>query len=280
MPDDSFNRYCEDLLLGYNRRNTKALTRHLESLCRFLREEGNHVVQTMFGGSVQKGTYVTGLSDVDVLLIVNESSLVNQSPSDVIEYVRDTIQRRLQNNSITAGRLAVTVDYADGTEIQMLPAIRTRTAGVRIAESGSTHWSNVVHPERFAEKLAEVNSARDGRVVPVVKLAKAMADCFITRESRKIIGYHMESLAIDAFKGYQGALDPTSMLIHFLEHSIEAVKRPITDSTGQSRFVDEYLGPADSKLRERASMYFGQMRGKVNSCKTRATFNDLFCIEN
>ena len=74
MPDDNFNQYCEDLLVGYNRRNTKALTRHLESLCGFLRGQGNHVVQTMFGGSVQKGTYVNGLSDVDVLLIVNESS--------------------------------------------------------------------------------------------------------------------------------------------------------------------------------------------------------------
>ena len=74
MPDDNFNRYCEDLLVRYNRRNTRALTRHLESLCSFLREEGNHVVQIMFGGSVQKGTYVTGLSDVDLLLIVNESS--------------------------------------------------------------------------------------------------------------------------------------------------------------------------------------------------------------
>ena len=95
MSVDNFNRYCEDLLEIYNRRNTMALTRHLESLCRFLREEGNHVVQTMFGGSIEKGTYVTGLSDVDVLLIVNESSLVNQPPVKVKNYVRDTVKRRL-----------------------------------------------------------------------------------------------------------------------------------------------------------------------------------------
>ena len=144
MPDDNFNKYCEDLLVRYNRRNTKALTRHLESLCRLLREEGNHIVQTMFGGSVQKGTYVTGLSDVDVLLIVNESSLVNQPPAKVITYVRDTIKRRLPQNPVSAGKLAVTVKYADGNEIQMLPAIRTKT-GVRIAHpealSGAT-WHN------------------------------------------------------------------------------------------------------------------------------------------
>ena len=247
MPDDRFNEYCEALLAQYTRKNTQTVTQRLESLCGFLRQEGD-VVQTMFGGSVKKGTYVTGLSDVDVLLIVNQSSLVNQSPAKVIEYVRETIQHRLRQNTVSAGNLAVTVSYSDGTEIQILPAIRTNTGGVRIAEFGSTKWSNVARPDDFARKLAKVNTARDGRVVPVIKLAKAMADCFITRPSRKISGYHMESLAIDAFRDNQGPLDPKAMLVHLLGHSMDAVMSPIADSTGQSRYVDEYLGPADSNL--------------------------------
>ena len=275
MPDDRFNEHCEAFLAQYTRRNTQTVIQRLESLCGFLRQKGN-VVQTMFGGSVRKGTYVTGLSDVDVLLVVNESSLVNQSPSDVIEYVRDTIQRQLPNNTVSAGNLAVTVRYAKGTEIQLLPAIRTRTEGIRIAEPGSTQWSNVARPDDFAEKLAKVNTARNGRVVPMIKLAKAMVDCFITHEDRKIKGYHMESLAIDAFKDYQGPLDPKNMLIHLLGHAMDAVKSPITDSTGQSRYVDEYLGQAGSKERERASTYFGQMRAEVRRCKTKAEFNKLF----
>ena len=280
MVEDRFNEWCEALLVRYNRRNTRAVTRHLESLCGFLRQEGNHVVQTMFGGSVHRRTYVTGLSDVDVLLIVNHSSLVNQSPAKVIEYVRDTIQQRLRQNTVTAGNLAVTVSYADGIEIQILPAIRTNTRGIRIAEPGSTGWSNVVQPEDFARKLTAVNHARNGRVVPVIKLAKAMADCFITRPSRKFSGYHIESLAIDAFRNYQGPQDPKSMLNHLLSHSMTAVMRPITDSTGQSTYVDEYLGPANCNLRKRASTYFGQLRAKVNSCETKKEFDDLFCERN
>lgn len=280
MTDGNFNNYCEVLLARYNRRNTKAITRHLESLCGFLRQKGNHVVQTMFGGSVQKGTYVTGLSDVDVLLIVNQSSLVSQSPASVVKFLRDTIQQRLPMNPVRAGKLAVTVSYADGNEIQILPAIRRNAGGVRIADSESTTWSKVVRPDDFARKLAEVNKARKGRAVPVIKLAKAMADCFITRKSRKITGYHVESLAIDAFRNYSGPLDPKSMLMGLLSHSIHAVMRPITDSTGQSRYVDEYLGPAGSSHRKRASTYFGQMRAKVNSCRTRAEFGDMFCEGN
>ena len=225
-------------------------------MCDILRHEDDLVVQTKFGGSVQKGTYVTGLSDVDVLLIVNQSSLVNKPPSKVIAYVRDTIQLRLPKNTVRAGKLAMTISYAD------------------------TKWSSVVHPERFAERLIKVNNARGGRVVPVIKLAKAMADCFIKDPNRKISGYHMESLAIDAFKGYEGELSSRSMLVHFLGYSVKAAMSPIADSTGQSRYVDQYLGPADSQLRRGASTQFGQMRGKVNSCRTKEEFNRLFCEGN
>ena len=242
--------------------------------------EERHVVQTMYGGSVQRGTYVTGLSDVDVLLIVNQSSLVNQPPARVVQQVRKTIKGRLPNNSVRAGNLAVTVEYASGIEIQVLPAIRTNSGGVRIAELGSTSWSNEVHPEDFASGLAEVNDANNGRVVQVIKLSKAMANCHIGRPSRKFSGYHLEALAIRAFRNYRGPQDTKSMLNHFLSNSVTAVKSPIADTTGQSEYVDEYLGPANSRLRNRASTYFSQMRGKVNSCRTRAQFNDLFCEGN
>ena len=161
---------------------------------------------------------MTGLSDVDALLIVNQSSLVNQTPAKVIEYVRDTIQRRLPQNPVSAGKLAVTVKYSKGPEIQVLPAIR-RKKGIRIAEPGGAKWSNVARPDDFAEELAKVNAAGDGRLVPVIKLAKAMADCLITQEDRKLSGYHMESLAINAFTDYQGPQDPKAMLNRLLRHS-------------------------------------------------------------
>ena len=102
MPDDRFNEYCEALLAQYTRKNTQTVTQRLVSLCGFLRQKGD-VVQTMFGGSVRKGTYVTGLSDIDALLIVNQSSLMNQIPASVIESVRETIQHRLRQNTVSAG---------------------------------------------------------------------------------------------------------------------------------------------------------------------------------
>ena len=63
MPDDNFNRYCGELLARYTRRNQQTVTRHLESPCNMIRNQG-HAVQTMYGGSVQRDTYVTRLSDI------------------------------------------------------------------------------------------------------------------------------------------------------------------------------------------------------------------------
>ena len=46
MSDDNFNRYCEQLLVQYKRRNTKAVTRHLRGVCDILSHEDDHMVQT------------------------------------------------------------------------------------------------------------------------------------------------------------------------------------------------------------------------------------------
>ncbi len=280
MTTDNFNRFCERLLVGYNRRNTATLTSRLESLCGYLRDQGHATVQTVFGGSVRRGTFVNGLSDVDALVTVENTALATRPPAEAITYVQEIVQRRLPQNTVAAGRMAVTVEYADGTEIQLLPALRTSSGGIRIAEPGSTRWSNVVRPDSFATKLAQVNQANNGRVILAIKLAKAIADCFISRPSRKISGYHMESLAIDAFNGYQGPQDPKAMLLHLFTHSMTAALRPIRDPSGQSRHVDDHLGRANSSLRRRTSTYFGQMRAEVRECRTRQQFDDLFCEGN
>ena len=89
-------------------------------------------MQTMFGGSVQKGTYVTGLSDVDVLLdsepvfAKEQASLEGHSLRGRYDHPTAASQESRQRK----GKLAVTVSYSDKTEIQILPAIRTTTDGV------------------------------------------------------------------------------------------------------------------------------------------------------
>ena len=62
MPDDNFNRYCEELLARYTRRNQQAVTRHLESLCNLIRNEG-HAVQTMYCSFVSETGSMSGIAN-------------------------------------------------------------------------------------------------------------------------------------------------------------------------------------------------------------------------
>ena len=116
LSDDRVNGYLRERLRDYNDRDTEAIQRHLRGLRDALRQTGNEVIETRFGGSVIRNTYVDGLSDVDVLLIVNDTSLSGRNPREVIEKMAELIQRRMPRTDVSAGDMAVTVKYADGHE--------------------------------------------------------------------------------------------------------------------------------------------------------------------
>ena len=224
---------------------------------------------------VSRHTYVDGLSDVDVLLIVNDSSLSGRDSRAVIQRMAELIQHRMPRTQVSTGHLAVTITYADDHEIQVLPAIRTK-AGIRIANPGRNEWSGVLHPERFAQKLTEVNQANGGRVIPTIKLTKALANRVIRSDKDKINGYHIESLAIDAFKNYRGPTDRKSMVGHLLEFSSSATMQPIRDSTGQSRYVDDYMGRPGSDARQKAATHFRQIKDRLERARSESDLDNLF----
>lgn len=277
--NDQINGYLRDLLRGYNDRDVAAINRHIKTLRDAAERKDDDVVRTLFGGSVAKHTFVNGLSDVDVLFTVNDSGMSGREPQGIIQYMEQLFRQRLPNTKISSGDMAVTVTFSDGVEIQILPAVRTKS-GVRIADPEHGGWSNVLHPERFAKKLTDVNQANRGQVIPTIKLAKSLAAQIIQSGQEQISGYHMESLGIEAFAGYQGPYDLLSMLICFCDAAAKAVLHPITDSTGQSRSVDEYMGKADSRQRRRAANHFETMAQKLNACKSTADVADLFGDSN
>lgn len=275
LTDAEINGCLRDLLRAYNARDTQAVSRHIQVLRNSLELRDDDVIRTLFGGSVSKHTAINGLSDVDVLVIVNDSSLSGQSPAAIIRLMAQRIRQRLPQTNVSTGDLAVTVRYSDGIEVQVLPAIRTKS-GIRIADPKTNRWSNVVYPERFARKLTQVNQRNDGKVIPTVKLGKGLAAHMLTSDKDYISGYHMESLAIEAFRNYQGRYDLKSMFRHFADFSSRVVMRLITDPTGQSRHVDEYMGQQGSARRKRASSSFQRMRQRFDACRTREDIENLF----
>ena len=269
------NLWLRDQLKDYNDRDYAAVNRHIDNLRDKLEQSEGDVIRPLFGGSVRKHTYVDGLSDVDVLMIINNSNLTRLQPRSVIKRMGKAIRERLPKTRIRLGDLAVTVRYSDGIEIQLLPVIR-RKDGIRIADPSRNRWSDVIHPDRFAAKLTKVNQANRGRVIPVIKLAKGLASQVIQNDNEKIQGYHMEAIAIEAFRDYQGQTDLRSMLIHFCKSASKIVLGPIKDPTKQSRNVDGYMGRENSDKRKRASKKFKRMHNRFSFCRTARDLDRLF----
>ena len=266
------NAYLQDLLASYNSRDVVAIQKHIETLQRAIEKEIDGETSTLFGGSVKKHTYVDGLSDVDVLMVVNESSLADRSPPAVLRYFAERIKARLPDSEVKIGELAITVKYADGIELQLLPALRTQT-GVRIASADGSGWSNVVRPQEFAKKLTDVNQACGRKVVPVVKLFKGLQTALPATSQVK--GYHVESLAIEAFKNYTGRQTFKDMLLHFVRTAAQRVLSPVNDATGQSLHVDDYLGATSSADRTRVSKALDRMANRLAAADSRASLSDL-----
>ena len=185
----------------------------------------------------------------------------------MLNYFAEKLQQRLPNTKVSAGTLAITVKYSDNTEIQLLPAVKTATGYKIAAPDGSNNWSNVVKPRIFAEKLTSVNKDNGNNVVPVVKLAKSIISALPNQ--RKLSGYHAESLAIEVFKNYKGPHQTKAMLKHFFNEASKKVMNPISDATGQSRHVDDYLGARSSTNRRMVSDSLSQIGRKMNNADAK-----------
>lgn len=228
-------------LSDYNKRDPETINSYLKTIKDAISEDIEGTVDLRFGGSVSKHTYINGLSDIDALVLLNKSELKNMSPQEVRQYFFDRLKEDLPQHKIKQGNLAVTVNFGE-TEIQLLPAIRTK-AGFKIANFTGTDWSHI-RPRKFSEVLTDVNRSVGGKVVPTIKLAKSIIAEM--PKNRQLTGYHVESLAIEVFKKYEGQQTPKAMLTHFFQQAPKHVLLPLTDKTGQSLHVDEYLGPANS----------------------------------
>jgi predicted nucleotidyltransferase len=262
------NEVLSEALAKFNARDVEGNRERLDAIQEALEGLAIDVDRLLFGGSVAKHTYVDGLSDVDALVVVEQP---DAGPDQLVERFRAALEARLRMSevqAVSAGTLAVTVHYQDGSEIQLLPAVE-RDGRTSIPSEDGTTWRHI-RPHKFAEKLTQVNNSNGRAVVPTIKLAKAVLRHL--PENQQLSGYHVEAIAVDAFRSYEGRRDRASMLVHLVRHAQQAVLRPTGDITGQSVHIDEYLGRADSPVRQALSAALGRIasrleRGTAGDCR-------------
>ena len=206
-----------------------------------------------------------GLIDVDMLMVISDSSLTKKGPNAVNKHILDVLKSRFPTSDIVQGKLAITVKFKD-VDVQILPAIK-RATGYKIADATGKNWSNVIKPEKFKDKLSKVNADMNNKLIPMIKVVKSMI--FGLPENVKPTGYHIEALAIEAFENYKGKATIKDMINHFYKVAPKYISSPIPDKTNQSMYVDEYCGRLDSKVRVEMASHFERIgRSLQNADKT------------
>ncbi len=228
-----------DALKDINQQDTEALNRHKEVVLKTLQDAFPDAVDLHGGGSYTRHTYVDGLSDIDVLLDLgtySSSTLPNKDdPHAVLAEMERQLKQRFPKTTITAGRMAVTLQFSDGQELQVLPAFSYHT-GYRIPDPQGNGWT-VTRPHIFGQLLRSRNAEVGENLLPVIKLAKRICD----NQGVEVKSYHLENMAVRAFEGYSGAQTYEPMLHHLFNQAKALAASPMKDITGQDTYVDGYL---------------------------------------
>ncbi len=254
------NQQLGKFLKDFNARDAAGTREVLDDIKKELGDKIGGTVDLVYGGSVSRHTYLEGLSDTDALVIIDPDDVGRKSPERLKDRFAERLRDLFGNDNVKVGDLAVTVTVR-GKEVQLLPAMRDGD-GFRIAAPDGRSWSSI-NPRAFAEKLTQVNKAHDGKLIPSIKITKAIIATL--PKQQQLTGYHVESLAIEAFKNYTGQRTYKAMVANFFDRASELVKAPLVDRSGQSVYVDVYLGAANSQERRLVSQALQRVQRKLQN---------------
>lgn len=253
------SRRIADLLSEYNSRDSDAIRRDIERLQMALEKEIEEgAITPVFGGSVRKHTYVDGISDVDSLFILKGEEFKTLKPREALDLFESKVRSVIPDAKLERDRMSLRIQH-EGRTLEVLPAVRRDDQLCIPSETGNA-WSKI-NPQAFFKKLSEINDRNGGKVVPTIKIVKGINDNF--PEDQRMTGYHIESLAIEAFKNYEGHQNTKAMVEHLVGFASERVLAPVRDKTGQSLHVDEYAGAQGSKQRKVMAQNLDRVRRRM-----------------
>src|SRR5260370_15257261 len=136
--DASVAEHLGRFLGDANRRDTPAISAALDEIKEALSADVDRTFDSILGGSVRKHTYVDGISDIDILMVLKDPKLKSLSPQEVLTYFEEKARQELVGWEVSRGKIAISLRKGD-LEIQVLPAVRDE-ATTRIPSANGDGW--------------------------------------------------------------------------------------------------------------------------------------------
>lgn len=152
-------------------------------------------------GSYDRDTIIKPLDDVDLFLVLKESSYIDEygrlpNPQSVLTKMKNYLNSTTHYaGKVKQDRPCVTIHLSD-KKFDILPCFGNDNAGYQIPNYELNGWM-YTNPVLHSSELTTTNQSCSGKVVPLVRIIK-----YWNREmnGKKIPSFHIEEMAINTFR--------------------------------------------------------------------------------
>jgi predicted nucleotidyltransferase len=252
-----------EILISVSDEKIQIIKDRIEEILKKFEKSDITIEDMSWEGSYSKKTYVEGLSDIDLLVSLgtySETSFEYKHDSkEALKRLEGLILERYPRTSTKIGKMAVTVTFSDGVELQFLPAFRYHS-GYKIPDPESCGWITT-YPKRFKQELVDLNRSLTWKLKPAIRLIKTLFE----KKDVHISSYHLENLALRTLENYKGTNNYVDIINHILSGSKVKIFERMPDITEQSTCVDDYLGHRRGEERTRISMKISKIEESLKT---------------
>jgi hypothetical protein len=244
------------------RMNTERIGRAVTHAC-------GHQTQVMISGSLPKGTFVKGISDIDLLAIRKARTFTCISPRQLRHSILEALYAGISPARVTEDRFAAKVD-APPLSIHIVPCVYALSqVGFPVSEC---EWTPI-RPHIFAARLYRRNEHLRGKLTTAIRLAKVILNNL--GHYPRVSGCHIEALALMATARIVSHHDILSILSSILSFSARRIVEPTRDVTLQTRHVDAHLGKAFSQERRSLAAQIATVAEAISRSRAQSNYKPL-----
>ena len=233
-----------------------------------LSEGGVKVTHSFLQGSLARGTMVSPLKDVDMVVSLDRDTygylLTDpRGPDFAMDLLKRALETQLRPKypRLRFGprkRHALPIELGGGyPSFDLVPAFETATNDddVLIADRDDKKWERS-NPRELIRFVAKANQATGGKLIHVVRMVKHSVR---TKLHEKFPGIAVESLAIDAIGG---PMSYAQAAVLVFGQGAEALGGPIFEPTGRDDLAPK-IDQIEPGFTNKAKRWFGEKAGEA-----------------
>lgn len=250
----------KDFLRKTNKKQIQEIQDQINKISKILEKEIDLFKKLSFSGSILKETYVHGLSDIDIFVLLKKDNSIDGKPKTIQSKIFRILKKNFPSQRIKNNKEAIDF-FIKNTKIQIVPILYEKQK-ISFPFKGGENWRRI-NPNLFIDLLKKEDKKFKGRITTSIKIIKIILSKYPKRI--QINGHHLEVLSYLSCKNLQDKkMSLLELISNILSYVSKRIVNPIKDSSKQFKFVDGYLGKERNLKRKNISKNLEKVLKKLN----------------